>query len=381
MNLKKVLFSALMLTATGAAVAVTEPESNVLMGGVISGRVVDAEHQALPGATIMVEDLHTGVTSDVNGFYTLPNMKPGTYKVKVSYVGYSPKTYVIKLVGKNVERNIILSEGNELKEVVVNGAFYGQRKALQMQKENMGVTNVVSADQVGKFPDSNIGDALKRINGINVQYDQGEARFGQVRGTSADLTSVTVNGNRMPSAEGDTRNVQLDLIPADMIQTIEVNKVVTSDMDGDAIGEAKNVEVVIGTPIGDVLDFCGVKDDVSKILMGGPMMGTAVADPAFPVLKQNNALVAFGPAAAALPAPGPCIRCGNCINACPMGLSPVEIAGAYTKNDGEMLDKLMVDLCIGCGTCSYVCPAKRPVTQTMNLAKAVWQKNKNGGKK
>ena len=158
----------------------------------------------------MVEDLHTGVTSDVNGFYTLPNMKLGTYKVKVSYVGYSPKTYVIKLVGKNVERNIILSEGNELKEVVVNGAFYGQRKALQMQKENMGVTNVVSADQVGKFPDSNIGDALKRINGINVQYDQGEARFGQVRGTSADLTSVTVNGNRMPSAEGDTRNVQLD---------------------------------------------------------------------------------------------------------------------------------------------------------------------------
>ena len=117
----------------------------------------------------MVEDLHTGVTSDVNGFYTLPNMKPGTYKVKVSYVGYSPKTYVIKLVGKNVERNIVLSEGNELKEVVVNGAFYGQRKALQMQKENMGVTNVVSADQVGKFPDSNIGDALKRINGINVQ--------------------------------------------------------------------------------------------------------------------------------------------------------------------------------------------------------------------
>ena len=254
MNLKKVLFSALMLTATGAAVAVTEPETNVLMGGVISGRVVDAEHQALPGATIMVEDLHTGVTSDVNGFYTLPNMKPGTYKVKVSYVGYSPKTYVIKLVGKNVERNIILSEGNELKEVVVNGAFYGQRKALQMQKENMGVTNVVSADQVGKFPDSNIGDALKRINGINVQYDQGEARFGQVRGTSADLTSVTVNGNRIPSAEGDTRNVQLDLIPADMVQTIEVNKVVTSDMDGDAIGGEINL-VTKNTPSHRVLNF------------------------------------------------------------------------------------------------------------------------------
>ena len=59
----------------------------------------------------------------------------------------------------------------------------------------------------------------------------------------------------------------------------------------------------------------------------------------------------------------------------------VIIAKAYNAHDLPGLDKLMVDLCIGCGTCSYVCPAKRPVTQTMNLAKAVWQKNKNGGKK
>ena len=153
-------------------------------------------------------------------------------------------------------------------------------------------------------------------------------------------------------------------------------------VDGNFVENPMNIRVPIGTSVEYLLDFAGIdKSRVKKALMGGPMMGTAVADPAFPVLKQNNALVAFGPAAAALPAPGPCIRCGNCINACPMGLSPVEIAGAYTKNDGEMLDKLMVDLCIGCGTCSYVCPAKRPVTQTMNLAKAVWQKNKNGGKK
>lgn len=75
-----------------------------------------------------------------------------------------------------------------------------------------------------------------------------------MRGTSADLTSVTVNGNRMPSAEGDTRNVQLDLIPADMIQTIEVNKVVTSDMDGDAIGGEINL-VTKNTPSHQVLNF------------------------------------------------------------------------------------------------------------------------------
>ena len=143
--------------------------------------------------------------------------------------------------GKTLEKDVVLNEGLELQEVVVGGAFQGQRRAINSQKNSLGITNVVSADQVGKFPDSNIGDALKRISGINVQYDQGEARFGQVRGTSADLSSVTINGNRIPSAEGDTRNVQLDLIPADMIQTIEVNKVVTPDMDGDAIGGSINL--------------------------------------------------------------------------------------------------------------------------------------------
>ena len=256
MEFRKNLLAALLASATIMPMYGDNIKDNVTLPemGTITGRITDADRQVLPGATIMIEELHTGVTSDVNGFYTLANLKPGTYKVKVSYVGYEPKYYTVKLTGNNVERNIQLSESHELKEVVVTGAFYGQRKALQMQKETMGVTNVVSADQVGKFPDSNIGDALKRINGINVQYDQGEARFGQVRGTSADLTSVTVNGNRIPSAEGDTRNVQLDLIPADMVQTIEVNKVVTSDMDGDAIGGEINL-VTKNTPSHRVLNF------------------------------------------------------------------------------------------------------------------------------
>lgn len=219
-----------------------EEKVNVVKQGTIRGRIIDASKQTLPGASIYIENLRTGVTSDVNGYYTFSNLNPGTYTIKISYVGYSPVEMKITIpAGKTLEKDVVLNEGLELQEVVVGGAFQGQRRAINSQKNSLGITNVVSADQVGKFPDSNIGDALKRISGINVQYDQGEARFGQVRGTSADLSSVTINGNRIPSAEGDTRNVQLDLIPADMIQTIEVNKVVTPDMDGDAIGGSINL--------------------------------------------------------------------------------------------------------------------------------------------
>ena len=146
--------------------------------GAIRGRIVDNTKQILPGASIYIEKLHTGVTSDVNGFYTFANLEPGTYKVKVTYVGYSPVEMTITIPeGKTIEKDFTLNEGLELQEVVVGGAFTGQRRALSSQKSNLGITNVVSADQVGKFPDSNIGDALKRISGINVQYDQGEARF------------------------------------------------------------------------------------------------------------------------------------------------------------------------------------------------------------
>lgn len=222
--------------------------------GTVKGRVVDESSHILPGASVYIENLKSGAISDMNGFYTLSNLKPGEYIIKVTYVGYESAEFKVTIEeGKTVEHDIILDGGVSLGEIVVGGAFRGQRKAINTQKNSIGIVNAVSADQVGKFPDSNIGDALKRINGINVQYDQGEARFGQVRGTSADMSSVTIDGNRIPSAEGETRNVQLDLIPSDMIQMIEVNKVITSDMDGDAIGGSINL-ITKNTPYERVLN-------------------------------------------------------------------------------------------------------------------------------
>ena len=247
-KLQQAAFCGLLLMAVGSTNITLQADEREKVTessprqGVLRGRIIDKGNQTLPGASIYIEKLQMGVTSDVNGFFTLSNLEPGTYTVKVSYVGYSPVELKLTIpTGKTLEHDFVLNEGVELQEVVVGGTFQGQRRALSQQRSMLGMGHVVNADQVGKFPDSNIGDALKRIPGINVQYDQGEARFGQVRGTSADLSSVTVNGNRIPSAEGDTRNVQLDLIPADMIQMVEVNKVVTPEMDADAIGGSINL--------------------------------------------------------------------------------------------------------------------------------------------
>lgn len=216
--------------------------ANSANSGILKGRILDNEKKPLPGAVIVLDDNQQSIIADADGFYSFANLPSGKHNLEVSYIGYVPVSRSVSVVESPVTADIVMADtSTELNEVVVTGVFSGQHKAINAQKNNLNITNIVSADQIGKFPDSNIGDALKRISGINVQYDQGEARFGQVRGTPAEFSSVTINGSRLPSAEGDIRNVQLDLIPSDMIQTIEVSKTLMPDQDGDAIGGSINL--------------------------------------------------------------------------------------------------------------------------------------------
>lgn len=212
--------------------------------GNIQGIITDENGIYLPGANITITSLSKGAISDFDGKFTLVNIPEGVHTLKVSYLGYADiDEEIIVESNKTTEITLFIeSKSMELNGVEVTAyGLSGQSKALNTQKNNLNITNVVSTDQIGKFPDANIGDAIKRIPGITMQVDQGEARNIIIRGLSPQLNSVTLNGSRIPSAEGDNRNVQMDLIPADMIQTIEVSKAVTPDMDADALGGSVNL--------------------------------------------------------------------------------------------------------------------------------------------
>ena len=143
-------------------------------------------------------------------------------------------------------------------------------------------------------------------------------------------------------------------------------------VDGSAVKEPKNVIAPIGMSIGDVLEAAGgCKCEPAKVLYGGPMMGIAVPDLGAPILKNTNAIVAMDEKEAMPPKTTPCINCGACLNQCPLRLDPRAISRAYKRNEPEELKALCVDLCMECGCCSYVCPAKRYLVQTNKLAKAV----------
>jgi len=220
------------------------PITFLAQSGNIQGTISDENGIYLPGANVMITSLSKGAISDFDGRFTLVDIPEDTYTLEVSYLGYAD---IAQEVTVNANKTTEISLFIEPKSTQLDGVevtaygLGGQSKALNTQKNNLNITNVVSTDQIGKFPDANIGDAVKRISGITMQVDQGEARNVIVRGLSPQLNSVTLNGSRIPSAEGDNRNVQMDLIPSDMIQTIEVSKAVTLDMDADALGGSINL--------------------------------------------------------------------------------------------------------------------------------------------
>jgi TonB-dependent receptor len=212
--------------------------------GVITGLVVDdGNGLAITGASVRIASLNREVFSDRTGRFVMTGVPAGAHDVTTRYIGYAPLTNRVTVTDRGTFTITfrIKTQENVLGSVSVVATRTGQAAALNQQKNSANVTNVVAADQIGRFPDANLGDALKRVPGVTVAIDQGEARFGSIRGTEPRFNSVMVNGERVPSAEAEVREVQLDLIPADMVQAIEVNKTLTPDMDADAIGGSVNV--------------------------------------------------------------------------------------------------------------------------------------------
>lgn len=210
---------------------------------IIKGKVVDAVNtESLTGATISLQLVNNSTVTDVNGRFFL-YVKPGDLQLKVSYLGYRDTTISLSLKENEVRViNISLrSSYASLSSVIVTGFMQGQAKALNQQKNADNIRNIISADQIGRFPDPNAAEALQRVPGVNIERDQGEGRYVFVRGMAPQFTNVQINGEQIPSPEADVRYVALDAVPSDQLASIEVSKTLLPDMDGDAVGGSVNL--------------------------------------------------------------------------------------------------------------------------------------------
>lgn len=138
-------------------------------------------------------------------------------------------------------------------------------------------------------------------------------------------------------------------------------------IDGNIVNNPANFFIPVGTLLHSIVGFADVRKQPDRIVLGGPMMGSCAFDPDTPLGKTNNAVLLFGDTAAVQPTA--CIRCGRCVRACAASLMPTELEQAFDARDVKELQRLKVNLCMNCGACSFVCPAKRNLAEKNQLAK------------
>ncbi|TCC88990.1 TonB-dependent receptor [Pedobacter hiemivivus] len=198
--------------------------------GRISGKIVDDKGENLPGASVKVLETGQSVQSTVDGGYNI-SLKPGNYTLEISYISFQTQriTGVTVTAGKNTALNVAMKiDAKGLKEVTVTSGYKKASAAglLTRQKNASEMTNGISAEQIGRTPDKNIGESLKRISGVSTM----DNKFVVVRGISDRYNAAVLDGTALPSTEAQGRNFSFDMIPSNLVDNVVVSKTVTPDM-------------------------------------------------------------------------------------------------------------------------------------------------------
>lgn len=232
--------------------------------GSVAGTVTDSSKAALQGARVeiapsvnphgvittmgplaanpSVTSNVRSVTSDQEGNFILSGLMPGHFTIKISYIGFqSYNTEVDVVAGKVTDISPVLSVPSANESVTVRPEReVGEAEALNVQRTSLNVVQILPSEVINSLPNVNIADAVGRMPSVSVERDEGEAKYVQIRGTEPRLNNVTIDGVQMASPEG-IRNVKLDTIPADLVESIQINKTLTANMDGDGIGGSVNL--------------------------------------------------------------------------------------------------------------------------------------------
>ncbi|MGH7454578.1 MAG: carboxypeptidase-like regulatory domain-containing protein, partial [bacterium] len=214
--------------------------------GDVAGVIKDGQTgDPLPGANVYIVGTAIGAATDLSGRYSLKAVPPGTYTLRVTYIGYETKEISVT-VGADGEVNMdvsLVSTVVEAETIFVWGQREGQMAAINQQLTANSIMNVVAADRIQELPDQNVAESISRLPGISVRRSSGEAQKIVIRGLEPKLNAITVNGVRIPATDTEDRSVDLSMISSELLEAIEVFKAPTPDMDAEAVGGIVNLRI------------------------------------------------------------------------------------------------------------------------------------------
>src|SRR6202165_404760 len=206
--------------------------------GTITGTVKDSGNSALQSALVELLPLGRKVVTDDQGQFRITDVPAGEYTLRVSYVGLAVSNVpVVVQAGQEASANAVLQVASQVDQVIVSGdRLHGEAEAINIQRTAENIVQVLPSQVIMSLPNTNIADAVGRLPSVTLERDEGEGKYVQIRGTEPRLSNTTVDGVNIPSPESFVRNVKLDIIPADLVDRIEVSKTLSANQDADAIG-------------------------------------------------------------------------------------------------------------------------------------------------
>ncbi|MFC6198312.1 TonB-dependent receptor [Ponticaulis profundi] len=214
--------------------------------GQVRGRLIDGETGTpLTGAQLMIVETGDVSATENGGRFEFKNVPAGVYTLAVSYIGLADYAQeVVVSAAETTDLRVVMPNTMTLEGIVVVGQRSSQASALNQQRMASNLSNVISADQAGRFPDSNAAEAMQRVPGVAINREEkgGEGRYISIRGLDSGLNNFKLNGVNVAQTDTDTRRVPLDVVQAGALSKIVVNKTLLPDMDGDGIGGSVELE-------------------------------------------------------------------------------------------------------------------------------------------
>jgi len=211
--------------------------------GTVSGRVTDPSGAVLQGARVELQPGNSVSISNTQGEFNFLDIPTGSYNLSVSYVGFSVFAQDVTVkAGETTNVNAILKVESKTEAVTVTtNRQFGEAEAINRQRTSDNILNVLPVEIITSLPNTNIADALGRLPSVTLERDEGEGKYVQIRGLEPRLANVTINGIEVPSPEGGVRQIKLDVIPSNLVDSVEINKTLSANQDGDAIAGSVNL--------------------------------------------------------------------------------------------------------------------------------------------